>query len=144
MRVAWCLPVLLAAGCKGEIVATAELHGAGTAEARFTPTPGKKQVLWADTDGTWRQTENMQVSYEIDVLSGGATVGHVSCNTDDSSYVGCGMITSTGSVHSGDCAMKLRCALPTLPAGEITLRVTATPSRKVDETKKDSLVVREK
>src|SRR5580658_9986798 len=74
---------LLTAACRGKLVATAELHGPGTADAHFQST-GEPLFLWADTDGTWTGSgryAHFPAHYEIDVLSKGAQVGHVACDS---------------------------------------------------------------
>lgn len=134
---------LLIAGCRGKAVATAELHGAGTADATFT-SDGKPLVFWADTDGKWTGGEHshLAVHYEIDILSKGAKIGHVACDTANSSVSVCGMETTVNSSHSGDCELKLPCEVPSIPAGEASVHVTATLGKNVTDVKKISLKVR--
>jgi len=134
-----------ATACRGKVVATAELHGPGSADASFQST-GAPLVLWADTDGKWHGGSNSHFAahYEIDVLSGGAKTGHVSCDTKDSSEAVCGMKMSEGDTHSGDCELKLACTLPTLPAGPAVLHVTGTTGAGTSEVKRMSINVRDK
>ena len=136
---------LLATGCRGKVVATAELHGPGTADAHFTST-GAPLVLWADTDGKWHGGSNSRfaVHYEIDILSGGAKTGHISCDTKDSSESVCGTKVSEGDVHTGDCELKLACELPAIPPGAAVLHVTGTLGAGTSDVKKMSVNVRDK
>jgi hypothetical protein len=136
--------VLVMAACRGKLVATAELHGAGTAEARFHAT-GAPLILWADTDGKWRgnSKSHLPVHYDVDVLAGGANSGHVSCDTKDSRQSVCGVHVSSGDVQRGDCELKLACRLPAVPAGDIVLRVKGEPGKSATEVKKLSINVRE-
>lgn len=134
---------LLSTGCRGKMLATAELRGAGTAEARFAATSAKL-TLWADTDGKWRSTKRLPVSYDIAVTVDGKSVGHVSCSTADVSVSVCGTSVTIGSSHSADCEMKMSCSLPALPAsGAVVLRVTAKLGPGVESTTNVSLNVRE-
>ena len=123
------------------------LNGAGTADAHFQAT-GAPVVLWADTDGKWRgpnsRYSHFPVHYEIDVLSKGSKVAHVSCDTQDTKEAVCGVRTSDGDTHSGDCELKLACALPAIPAGDCVLQVTGTPGKEALEVKKMSINVRDK
>jgi hypothetical protein len=139
--------VLLTSACRGKIVATAELHGAGTADAHFQST-GAPLVLWADTDGKWNGASgkyaHFPAHYEIDVLSKGAQVGHISCDSQHASESVCGSKTSNGTSHSGDCELKLPCTLPSIPAGDASLHVVATVGKDVGEVKKMSINVRDK
>src|ERR1700691_1333078 len=113
--------LLLATACRGKVVATAELHGPGAADAHFTST-GAPLVLWADTDGKWRGGSHSRFAahYEIDVLGGTTKVGHIGCDTKDSTESVCGVEVSDGDTHSGDCELKLPCELPSIPAGAAT------------------------
>jgi len=138
--------ILVTAACRGRIVATAELHGEGTAEAHFQST-GAPLVLWADTDGTWRgsnKKSRFPANYEIDVLSGGLSVGHVSCDTKDFPTAICGTHISNGDLQSGDCELKLTCTLPAIPSGDTILRVKGVPGKYAMEVKKMSINVRNK
>lgn len=137
--------VLCATGCRGKIVATAELHGPGSADASFQST-GAALALWADTDGKWHggSSSRFAAHYEIDVLSGGAKIGHITCDTKDVSESVCGMKISNGNEHSGDCEMKLACQLPAIPAGAAILHVTGASGAGTSEIKKMSINVRDK
>ena len=135
---------LAATGCRGKMIATAELHGAGTADAHFKSTGGPL-VLWADTDGKWRggRRSHLPAHYEIDVRASGKHVGHVSCDTQNASTSVCGSTVAINDLHSGDCEVKLTCALPTIPAGDATLHVTATLGANAMEVRKMSINVRD-
>ena len=137
--------VLLLTGCRGKIVSTAELHGPGSAAAHFTST-GAPLVLWADTDGKWHGSSHARFAahYEIDVLGGTTKVGHISCDTKDSSESVCGVEVSDGDTHHGDCELKLTCELPAIPAGAATLHVTGSLGAGTSEVKKMSVNVRDK
>lgn len=134
---------LCSLGCRGKMLATAELRGAGTAEARFAATTAKL-ALWADTDGKWRGGKRFPVSYDIAVTADGKRLGHVTCSTASVSLSVCGTSVTIGSSHSADCELKMGCSLPALPAsGAVVLRVTARLGPGVESTKKVSLNVRE-
>jgi hypothetical protein len=137
--------VLLVTACRGKAVATAELHGPGTADATFTST-GAPLVLWADTDGKWHGGGNSRFAahYEIDVMGGSTKVGHISCDTKDSSESVCGTKVSDGDSHSGDCELKLACTVPAIPAGPATLHVTGSLGAGTSDVKKMSVNVRDK
>jgi hypothetical protein len=132
-------------GCRGNVLGTAELHGPGTAEAHFQST-GAPVTLWADTDGKWQGSKRSHFAahYEIDVTANGGAAGRVSCDTKDSSESVCGTKVSSGNSNSGDCEVKLTCQLPALPAGPVTLKVTATVGAGTTDVKRMSLNVREK
>ena len=110
--------ILVTAACRGRIVATAELHGEGTAEAHFQST-GAPLVLWADTDGTWRGSKDFPTAI-------------------------CGTHISNGDLQSGDCELKLTCTLPAIPSGDTILRVKGVPGKYAMEVKKMSINVRNK
>jgi hypothetical protein len=140
------LPALLLPGCRGKILGTATLTGPGTAEAHFEST-GAPVALWADTDGRWTGMSHSRFAahYEIDVLggSGKGKVGHVACDTKDSSQQTCGVSVTEGNTHRGDCEIRLNCTLPTIPAGPATLRVTGTVGAGTSDVKNMSINVRE-
>jgi len=137
--------LLVVTGCRGKAVATAELHGPGTADAQFQST-GAPLVLWADTDGKWHGGSNSRfaVHYEIDILANGTKTGHIACDTKDSSESVCGTKSSSGDVHTGDCEIKLTCAVPAIPAGPATLHVTGSLGAGTSDVKKMSINVRDK
>jgi hypothetical protein len=139
--------VLVVTGCRGKIVATAELHGAGSADVQFQST-GAPVILWADTDGSWTggtgNNSHFPVHYEIDVFSKGANIGHVACDTKETSESVCGVKTSNGSSHSGDCELKLTCVLPAIPIGAASLHVVGTPGKQASDIKKMSINLRDK
>ena len=136
---------LLATGCRGKVLATAELYGPGTADAHFVST-GAPAVLWADTDGKWHggSHSHFAAHYEIDILSGTTRIGHISCDTKDSSEAICGIKVSDGNSNRGDCELKLACKLPSIPQGPATLRVTGTLGPGTSDVKKMSINVRNK
>lgn len=136
---------LLVIACRGKVVGTAELHGPGTADVHFTST-GAPLVLWADTDGKWHggSSSHFAAHYEIDVLGGSTKVGHIACDTKDSTESVCGTKVSNGDTHTGDCELKLTCELPAIPAGPATLHVTATTGAGTSDVKKMSVNVRDK
>lgn len=143
LRFALLALALLFSGCRGKMLATAELHGAGTAEARFAATTAKL-ALWADTEGKWRGGKRFPVSYDLAVTIDGKSLGHVTCSTADVSVSVCGTSVTIGSSHSADCELKMKCSLPALPAaGAIVLRVTAKLGPGVESTTNVSLNVRE-
>jgi hypothetical protein len=137
--------LLFVAGCRGKAVATAELHGPGVADASFVST-GAPVVLWADTDGKWHGGSNSRFAahYEIDVLASGTKTGHIACDTKDSSESVCGTKSSSGDVHSGDCEIKLTCAVPAIPAGPASLHVIGSLGAGTSDVKKMSINVRDK
>jgi len=137
--------LLIGASCRGPILATAELHGAGHAEVKFTST-GRPVVLWADTAGEWYgagRYSRLPVHYEIDIDASGKEVGHITCDTATSQTKVCGNRLAVGRDKRADCEYKLTCKLPPLPAGEIVLKVTGTPGKTVKQVTKMSLNVRE-
>jgi hypothetical protein len=135
---------LLAVGCRGKLMGTAELHGPGTADAHFQST-GAPVVLWADTEGKWTggPHSHFAARYEIDVFSGSSKIGHVSCATKGGGVSICSTEVSVGRSHRGDCELKLDCQLPAIPAGPATLHVTGTVGAGTSDVKRMSLDVRE-
>jgi len=136
----------LVAGCRGKVVGVATLHGAGSADVHISP-GAKPFALWADTDGKWvgpgGRNSRFPARYEIDVLSKGAKIGHMSCDTHDSNETICGTETSIGDTHHADCELRLNCTLPKLPAGDVVLHVTGTPGRGATDIANMSLNIRE-
>ena len=148
MRSIFLVPVacsVVLAGCRGKAVATAELHGPGTADAQFQST-GAPVVLWADTDGKWHGGSNSRFAahYEIDVLANGTKTGHITCDTKDSSESVCGTKMTNNNEHTGDCEIKLTCVVPAIPAGPATLHVTGSLGAGTSDVKKMSINVRDK
>jgi hypothetical protein len=137
--------IVALAGCRGKIVGTAALSGPGTADATFTST-GKPIVLWADTDGEWQggSHSHFAAHYEIDVSAGANKLGHVACDTKDSSTSVCGTEVTVNNEHRGDCELALACTLPAIPAGPAALHVVATTGAGTKNVKKMSINVREK
>jgi hypothetical protein len=140
--------LLLLAGCRGDLLATAKLTGPGTAEARFTA--GKAVEFWASFDGKWEgrslsKYSKPPLAYQIEAVQEGNVVASFKCDTLSSSSTRvCGGFTKWGSDFSGDCEFKMECQMPEVRAGEVLLRVTARlpdPS-KIKELKDMSLNVR--
>ena len=48
------------------------------------------------------------------------------------------------STHSGDCELKLPCAVPAIPEGEASVHVVGTTGKDVIEVRKMSINVRKK
>lgn len=133
--------VLMLAGCRGKLVATADLKGPGTATTRFAWS-GKPVAIWADTDAVWNGPKNSkpEINYEVDVSQNGKNVGHVSCSTNDRGATSvCGSTTNVMGKHDGDCEMILTCTLPPLQLGEVEVKVVGTTGANVRSTKKMSL-----
>lgn len=139
------LLALSVVACRGKIAGTAELHGPGTADATFTST-GKPLVLWADTNGEWHGGSNSHfaANYEIDVLSSGNKIAHITCNTRDVHESVCGSKVSVNNTHHGDCELKLDCDLPAIPAGPASLHVVASLGAGTADVKNMSINVRAK
>jgi hypothetical protein len=128
------LGCLVALGCRGKLIASVSLSGPGTAEARFQP--GKTTRLWADFNGEWTgpgsKSSRPPIAFDIDVLQGGKSVGKLTCQPDNGGTSVCSGKTSVGNDHSGNCEFSMTCSLPSLGAGEVTLKVTGRvtdPSR---------------
>jgi hypothetical protein len=132
-------------GCRGKEIATAQLHGPGSAEITF-PSTGAPLTLWADTVGKWHGGGNSRFAahYEIDVMAGANKLGHVTCDTKDARKSVCGVKTSNGDEHSGDCEIGLDCQLPPLPAGPVTLKVTGSLGAGTSDVTNMSINVRAK
>jgi hypothetical protein len=135
-----CAFVLLLAGCRGKVLASVDLQPSGSGALKL-PAGETKLSLWADTDGSWRDTKQMPVLFDFDVLSAGKSVAHFTCDTKDPSESVCGVAVSNGNEHSGDCEMKMRCELPALPA-DATLQVVGRAGPGVRAVKKLVLNVR--
>ncbi len=139
--------VLVAAsitGCRGKVLAKAELHNPGMAEATFQST-GKKVTLWADTVGEWTgdSESRLEVSYDIDVIVNGVSSGHVACSTTESSSSVCSSSVTINESHKAKCERKLQCELPPIPAGaNVVLRVTGRTGPNVKSVEEMSLNVR--
>jgi hypothetical protein len=136
----------LLTGCRGKLIATAQLTQPGTAETKVAVSGKKRLALWADTDGKWNGSKDSRfdASYEIDVLQGGATVAHVSCSTmDHDGTTVCGTHTTINANHDADCEIALGCKLPPLVAGEAQLKVTGRVGPTVKQVRKMSINVRE-
>jgi hypothetical protein len=134
-----------AVGCRGKVVGTAVLSGPGSADVEIHTT-GAPLTLWADTDGEWHggSHSHFAAHYEIDVLVGGASIGHLACDTNDVSESVCGTKITNGNDHRGDCELKLTCSLPSIPAGTAKLHVVGTVGAGTSNVRKMSINVREK
>jgi hypothetical protein len=143
-RLALLALLALLPGCRGKLLGTAALQGPGTASTTIT-LGAKSPRLWADTDGSWRgpKGSKMQLDYEIDLVRGGAVIGHTRCSTAARGSSICGVHSTVGGKHDADCELELSCQLPSLPPGELELRVTGTKGANVLEVRKMSLNVRE-
>ncbi len=132
-------------GCRGKLLATAELHGPGKASVRFVPN-GAKVVLWADTDAKWKGAKSSKpdITYEIDVRQAGKVVGHTACSTAAHGGTSiCGSTTNLFGTLDADCEIALACMLPTVGPGEVELQVTGATGNNVVSVKKMSLNLRE-
>lgn len=133
--------VWMLAGCRGKLVATAELKGPGTATTRFA-WAGKPMEIWADTDAIWDgpKSSKPEINYEVDVRQNGKDVGHVSCSTGSRGGTSiCGSTTNIMGKHDGDCEYLLTCKLPALQVGDVEVKVVGTTGSNVRSTKKMSL-----
>jgi hypothetical protein len=139
--------LLATTACRGAIVATAELHGAGTVEAHFQSN-GSPLVLWADIDGRWKGNSKyarFPAHYEIDVLAGGASLGHLSCDTHHATEAVCRSHTRSGGEESGDCEIKIpSCDMPLVPAGDAVIKVKGEPDPDAIQVSKMSINLRQK
>jgi len=133
--------VVVLAGCRGKLVATAQLAGPGTAATHFASTV-KPMTIWADTDVKWTGGEHSRpdLTYEIDVTQGGKGVGHVSCSVaNHGGRQVCGTDSTFGNTRDADCEILLGCTLPSLPLGDIEVKVVGATGPNVKSTKKMSL-----
>lgn len=136
--------VTLLGGCRGKLVATASLRNAGAVDIKFRP-PGKKLVLWADTDMKWKgpKTSKPDVSYEIEIMQGGKVVNKVSCSTNERAGTSiCGSHSNIMGTHDADCEIELACSFPAL-SGEVELHVVGKTGPNVISSQKMSLNIRE-
>jgi len=134
----------LLAACRGKLLSTAVLLGPGVAETKFS-TNGGKLVLWADTDGKWNGPKNskMELTYDVEFSRAGASLGHVVCSTTERGGTNvCGSHSNIMGSHDADCEIELGCKVPSLPAGEVSMRVYATKGANVVLVRKMSLNVR--
>lgn len=116
---------LVACGCRGKLLARAELRAPGTATVRFVPAPKERYRLWADTEGIWTGPDEtpFPVAYDVQVKQGGKVLGRVACDSRTSSGGVCGGESNLFGEHTGDCEYKLTCELPDLGGGEVALEV---------------------
>jgi len=129
-------------GARGDLIVTAPLRGAGTAEARFV-SMGDELGLWASLDGrgtgspgskTLRQI--LPVRYDIEVIHDGKPLHTLSVETQrnrPNQKLFC-TISPNCEVYLED--------LPKLPPGPVLLRVKGTPHASVTSVKDMSLLVR--
>jgi hypothetical protein len=139
----WIGLVVLLAACRGAPVATVELPTDATPQEVHFVSKGKPVALWSDTDGKWTNTRNMPVDYDVEFLVGGKTIGRVQCDGRSATTRVCRSEVSINSEHSGNCEVKMHCAAPTLPAGDVVVRVTARRESSVSALTHRALVVRE-
>jgi len=155
LRFALVVALVFAAGCRGKVVGTAELRGSGSANVEFQSS-GEPLVLWADTDGDWRdnlacnprvkQTQQayFPVHYEIDVHAKGAKIGHVACDTVSADAASCRATSCTNESYSANCELRLTCRLPPIPAGPASLSVVGSVGAAVASVRRMSINVRQK
>lgn len=138
------LLALVVSGCRGKLVASAALAGPGTAEARFVA-GAKPLSLWADTDGEWKggKSAKLDVTYDVVFQRGDDVLARLSCSTADVRSTICGTHKHVGGVHDADCELKLACAVPSLPAGDVRMQVTASTGPNVTLARKLTLHLRE-
>lgn len=120
--------VLLATGCRGKLVATAELKDAGSTEVHFQST-GTPLVLWADIKGSWRTDSShpiLPVHYDVSFFANRTMVGRTSCETRPSDHRVCSSMVTVGSQTLANCEDRLACEVPKLPPGDILMRVAGT------------------
>ncbi|MBK7585976.1 MAG: hypothetical protein IPI67_38045 [Myxococcales bacterium] len=127
---------------RGDLLVTAGLRGAGSAEARFVAN-GKPIALWASLDGSWSKSSSsktlrkiLPVHYEVDAFLDGKLVHHWSIDTQ------------TGRTQQKlFCTMAPDCEIfleetPPLGPGPVLLKVTGTPRDDVVRVDDMSLNVR--
>lgn len=129
-------------GGRGELIVTARLRSAGSAEARFVAT-GSAVALWAELDGSFAgnagsKTLNkiLPVHYDVDVIRDGKVVRQLSIDTQaprPSQKLYCSV--------APDCEIYLE-ELRDLPSGPVLLKVRGTPSKDVTRVENMSLNVR--
>lgn len=133
------------AGCRGKLLGTVPLKGPGAATARVT-VGAKPPILWADMDGKWKgpKSSKMDVSYDVEVVRGGASVGKIACSTTNhGGTTVCGTHLNIMGEHDADCEVNLACPFPKIAPGEVELRVVARTGPNVVLARKLSLNVRE-
>lgn len=141
-KYAVCICLVLAlGGCRGKLVAHADIRSSGgTAEVTTTLPAGA--TIWADTDGEWTGAPKsyMSVAYTIEVMEGGKATGAVTCDTSATESAVCGSITNIGGHHSGDCELRLStCKVPNGATGAVTLKITAKTGANVTVARNLSL-----
>lgn len=129
-------------GGTGELIVTAPLEGAGSAEARFVAT-GKPVALWASLDGSFTRNAGskalnkiLPVHYEVDVIQNGKPVHHLAIDTQ-----------AKRPSQKLICSIAPRCEvyledLPPLAPGPVLLKVQGSPRDDVTRVADMSLLVR--
>jgi len=137
------LPLL---GCRGKLVATAELHAAGSATVHFTmPSNGLK--IWAELKGKWVGGPDdgmMPVTYAMSFRQHEKRVGQAVCGTASSTGHLCSVLYNVFGHHTSDCEVEFPCAVPTLSPGDVEFLVEGTPAASVTQVDDISLLIREK
>ncbi|MCK6531919.1 MAG: hypothetical protein L6Q84_03015 [Polyangiaceae bacterium] len=129
-------------GMRGDLIVTAPLKGAGTAEARFVATGGDL-ALWASLEGSGSGSPGskalrkiLPVRYDIEVIHDGKLLHTLSVETQrrrPNQRLICTM--------APNCEVYLE-DLPKLPPGPVLLRVKGTPAPVFTSVKDMSLLVR--
>lgn len=130
--------------CRGKVLATASLPGAGKTTTTFVPS-SKGVVVWADTDAKWfgPDRSNPDFTYDIEAARDGKSIAKFVCSTKGVTVSMCGVNSTFGDRHDADCELKLPCAVPNLGPGEVELTVTGKVGPNVLSVKKMSLNLRE-
>ncbi|MBX7078305.1 MAG: hypothetical protein K1X88_03890 [Nannocystaceae bacterium] len=115
----------LVCGCRGDLLAKAELHGEGVAQARIASGPDAL-ALWGQVEGKWRggKLDKLPVAWDVEVTQQGTLVERLACDTDHVESVICGVHAFVDGVHEADCELRLSCRMPALAPGEVVLDVT--------------------
>jgi hypothetical protein len=130
-------------GCRGKPLAVADLPTAGGSTEVHLRSTGKPVALWSDTNGKWTGGANLPVTYQVEFVVNGSTIGRIACESASASTRVCAQKSNIGSSHSGNCEVKMGCAAPALPAGDVLVKVTARPALVVTELTHLALVVRD-
>ena len=129
-------------GMRGDLIVTAPLSGAGSAEARFVATGGDL-ALWASLNGSSSSSPGsktlrkiLPVRYDIEVIHDGKLLHTLSVETQRSRPS-----QKLVCTRAPDCEVYLE-DLPKLPPGPVLLRVKGTPHPDFTHVKDMSLLVR--